>query len=65
VTTGIVKWFSASKDFGFIRPEDGGQDVHIRAVNRSGFTSLTEGVRISYAIVANRNGRSSAENLRI
>jgi CspA family cold shock protein len=64
---GTVKWFNATKGFGFIQPDDGGNDVfvHISAVERAGFGTLNEGQKISYEIVADRrSGKSSADNLR-
>lgn len=63
---GTVKWFNATKGYGFIQPEDGGKDVfvHISAVEKAGFTDLAEGARVSYELLANR-GRESAENLRL
>ena len=64
---GTVKWFNATKGFGFIQPDDGGNDVfvHISAVERAGMTGLNEGQKISYEIVADRrSGKSSADNLR-
>jgi CspA family cold shock protein len=66
VATGTVKWFNGQKGFGFIQPDDGGKDVfvHISAVERAGLSSLNEGQKVSYEIVANR-GKESAENLRI
>ena len=47
---GIVKWFNPAKGYGFIRPDDGGNDVfvHISAVERAGYASLPEGARVSY-----------------
>src|SRR6476620_1211861 len=62
---GTVKWFNPTKGYGFIQPDDGGGDVfvHISAVEKAGFTSLAEGAKVSYEIVANR-GKESAENLR-
>ncbi|MDF0522866.1 MULTISPECIES: cold-shock protein [Bradyrhizobium] len=64
---GIVKWFNATKGYGFIRPEDGGADVfvHISAVEKAGYTNLAEGARVSYELVADRSGKMSAEDLRI
>ncbi|HSE75312.1 MAG TPA: cold-shock protein [Dongiaceae bacterium] len=65
--TGIVKWFNSQKGFGFIQPENGGKDVfvHISAVERAGMTSLSEGQKVSYEVVADRKtGKSSAESLR-
>ena len=62
---GTVKWFNATKGFGFIQPEDGGQDVfvHVSAVERAGMRSLTEGQRVSFEIVKER-GKSAAGNLK-
>jgi len=65
--TGIVKWFNSQKGFGFIQPVNGGKDVfvHISAVERAGMSSLSEGQKVSYEVVADRKtGKSSAENLR-
>ena len=65
--TGTVKWFNTQKGFGFIQPEDGSKDVfvHISAVERAGMSSLSEGQKVSYEVVADRKtGKSSAENLR-
>jgi CspA family cold shock protein len=64
---GTVKWFNATKGFGFIQPDDGGKDVfeHISAVERAGMHNLNEGQKISYEIVADRRtGKSSADNLK-
>ena len=64
---GIVKWFNSQKGFGFIQPADGGNDVfvHISAVERAGMSSLSEGQKVSFDIVADRRtGKSSADNLR-
>ncbi|MDH2348394.1 cold-shock protein [Bradyrhizobium sp. SSUT77] len=63
-----MKWFNATKGFGFIQADDGGQDVfvHISAVERAGLSGLAEGQKISYEIkVDQRRGKSSAENLRV
>jgi cold shock protein len=68
MTQGTVKWFNGQKGFGFIQPDDRGQDVfvHISAVERAGLQGLNEGQRVSYEVVANRKtGKSSAENLRV
>ena len=50
--TGTVKWFNGQKGFGFIQPNDGGNDVfvHISAVERAGLSGLAEGQRVSYEI---------------
>jgi cold shock protein len=63
---GTVKWFNATKDYGFIQPQGGGKDifVHISAVERAGLSSLNEGQVVLYEEVSNR-GRTAAENLRV
>ena len=66
MATGTVKWFNATKGFGFIQPDQGGTDVfvHISAVQRAGLATLDEGQKVSYEIVQDRrSGRSSADNL--
>jgi CspA family cold shock protein len=63
---GTVKWFNATKGFGFIQPDAGGNDVfvHISAVERAGMRGLNEGQAINYEIVQDkRSGKSSADNL--
>ena len=68
MTTGTVKWFNGQKGFGFIQPSDGGTDVfvHISAVERAGLSSLNEGQKVSFEVVADRrSGKSSADNLRV
>lgn len=67
MTTGTVKWFNAVKGYGFIQPEDGSKDafVHITAVQRAGLESLSEGQRVEYELQPGRNGKSSAENLKV
>jgi cold shock protein len=67
MATGTVKWFNATKGFGFIQPTDGGTDVfvHISAVERAEVRDLNEGQKISYDVVADkRTGKSSADNLK-
>ena len=67
MNTGTVKWFNSQKGFGFIQPDNGGQDVfvHISAVERAGMSSLNEGQTVTFDIVADRRtGKSSADNLR-
>jgi CspA family cold shock protein len=62
-----VKWFNGQKGFGFIQPEGGGNDVfvHISAVERAGLSTLNEGQKVSFDVVADkRSGKSAAENLR-
>ena len=65
--TGTVKWFNATKGFGFIQPSDGGKDVfvHISAVERAGLRELREGQRVAFEVVQDRKtGKSAAENLK-
>lgn len=65
---GTVKWFNATKGYGFIQPDDGGNDVfvHISAVERAGLSTLNEGQKVSFEVVADRrSGKSSADNLRV
>ncbi|MGB5560393.1 MAG: cold-shock protein [Paracoccaceae bacterium] len=65
MATGTVKWFNATKGFGFIEPEGGKKDVfvHISAVERSGLTTLKDGAKVTFDIEAGRDGRESAINL--
>ena len=62
---GIVKWFNATKGFGFIEPEDGGKDafVHISAVEQAGIATLNDGQKVNYELVAGRDGKEAAENI--
>ena len=65
---GTVKWFNATKGYGFITPEAGGPDVfvHISAVERAGLRELREGQVVSYELIADRKtGKSSAGNLAV
>ncbi len=67
MNTGTVKWFNSQKGFGFIQPENGDKDVfvHISAVERAGMSSLNEGQKVTFDLVADRRtGKSAAENLR-
>ena len=67
MTNGTVKWFNATKGFGFIEPEDGGKDafVHISALENNGISNLADGQKVSYDLVAGRNGKDSAENVQL
>ena len=66
-TSGTVKWFNATKGFGFIQPDDGSKDVfvHISAVEKAGLRSLNEGQRLSFTNERDRRGRFAAENLQV
>ncbi len=64
---GTVKWFNSTKGYGFIKPDNGGQDVfvHISAVERAGLATLNEGQKVEYEERMDaRRGKSSAENLK-
>ena len=65
--TGTVKWFNATKGFGFIAPDGGGTDVfvHIFAVERAGLKGLSDNQKIGYELQAGRDGRSSAADLKL
>jgi cold shock protein len=66
MATGTVKWFNATKGFGFIQPDNGGADVfvHISAVERAGMSNLVEGQKINFEIEQDRRtGKSSAGSL--
>jgi len=66
--SGTVKWFNPTKGFGFIQPNDGGQDVfvHISAVEQAGLRGLNEGQHVAYDLEADRrSGKTSATNLRV
>ncbi|EKF44524.1 cold-shock protein [Nitratireductor indicus] len=66
MTIGTVKFFNQSKGYGFIAPDDGGNDVfvHISAVERAGMHSLTEGQKIGFDVVQDkRSGKNAADNL--
>ena len=66
MTSGTVKWFNGQKGFGFIQPDDGGNDVfvHISAVERAGMTSLQEGQKINFELERDqRSGKMSASQL--
>ena len=64
--TGTVKFFNEQKGFGFIQPDDGGQDsfVHISDVERSGMTTLHEGQKVSYDVEDDQRGKKKACNLK-
>ena len=62
---GTVKWFNATKGFGFIQPEGSSKDVfvHISAVERAGISRLDDGQKVTFDIERGRDGRESATNL--
>ncbi|MDB6453779.1 MULTISPECIES: cold-shock protein [unclassified Falsirhodobacter] len=64
---GTVKWFNATKGFGFIAPEGGSKDVfvHITALERAGIRSLDDGQAVTFDVEASRDGRESAVNIQL
>jgi CspA family cold shock protein len=64
MTTGTVKWFNSTKSYGFIQPEDGGKDVfvHISAVERAGWRTLSEGQKVTYELQTDK-GKTVAADL--
>lgn len=67
MANGTVKWFNATKGYGFIEPEDGGKDafVHISALERAGVATLKDGQKVSFELVAGRDGKEAAENIEL
>jgi CspA family cold shock protein len=67
MTIGTVKWFNVAKGYGFIAPEDGSKDafVHISALESAGIGSLSEGQKVEYELQPGRDGKSSANNLKL
>ena len=66
MASGTVKWFNATKGFGFITPDEGGKDVfvHITAVQAAGLQGLNDGQRVSYELATER-GKTAAANLKV
>ncbi len=64
---GTVKWFNSQKGYGFIAPQDGSKDVfvHISAVERAGLHGLNEGQKVQYDLAPGKDGKTSAENLKV
>jgi len=64
---GTANWINTQKGYGFINPDDEGNDVfvHITAVQNSGLTGLNEGQRVSYELAEQRNGRFAAVDLTV
>ncbi|MEM8772589.1 MAG: cold-shock protein [Pseudomonadota bacterium] len=66
MASGTVKWFNATKGYGFIEPDEGGKDVfvHITAVQAAGLQGLNEGQKVSFE-VAEQRGKTAASNLKV
>jgi CspA family cold shock protein len=66
MANGTVKWFNGQKGYGFIQPDEGGNDVfvHISAVERAGLGTLSENQKVSFDVEKGSNGKSSAVNLK-
>lgn len=65
MANGTVKWFNATKGYGFVEPEDGGKDVflHISAIERAGLQAPPDGQKIQYELETGRDGRASATDI--
>lgn len=67
MSSGTVKWFNPTKGYGFIKPDEDGNDVfvHISAVQNAGLDTLQENQKISYELETGKNGKQSAVNLKV
>lgn len=65
MATGTVKWFNDAKGFGFIKPDDGGEDLfaHFSGINMPGFKTLAEGQRVTFDITDGNKGKKQASNI--
>ncbi|MHC9234855.1 cold-shock protein [Pseudooceanicola sp. 502str34] len=65
MANGTVKWFNATKGYGFIQPESGSKDIflHISAVERAGISRIEDGQAVTFDSETSRDGRESATNL--
>jgi CspA family cold shock protein len=63
MASGTVKWFNADKGYGFISPEDGGDDlfVHFSAINAQGYKSLDEGQRVTFEVTQGQKGPQASD----
>ena len=61
MSTGTVKWFNDAKGFGFITPDEGGEDLfaHFSAIQMDGFKSLTEGQKVQFQVAAGPKGKQA------
>jgi len=67
MASGIVKWFNESKGFGFITPDDGGDDLfaHFSAIQGNGFKTLAEGERVSFDVTTGPKGKQASNIKRV
>ena len=63
MATGTVKWFSNEKGYGFITPDDGGQDlfVHHTDIAGSGFKTLAEGAKVEFEVTQSQKGPQATD----
>lgn len=65
MATGTVKWFNDAKGYGFIKPDDGGEDLfaHFSQIQGNGFKSLSENQRVSFDVTVGSKGKTQASNI--